>query len=104
MDKLPVSPSLVSLIALTSFSLGITGILAAQTTPLSPQEANRRAEALLKQMTVEEKVGQLNQAAGIVIPGMADAKPDDAIAKGEVGSVLWQFDVKELNCMQQLAV
>ena len=66
--------------------------------------AHTRAEALLKQMTVEEKVGQLNQAAGKVIPGLAAEKPDDAIVKGQVGSVLWQFEVKELNRMQHLAV
>jgi beta-glucosidase len=104
MDKLRLSPSLVSLIALTCASLAITGALAAQTAPLTHEEAHRRAEALLKQMTLEEKVGQLNQAAGIIIPGLADAKPDDAIAKGQAGSVLWQFDVKELNRMQHIAV
>jgi beta-glucosidase len=84
--------------------LAMAATLDAQTAPLTHEEAHRRAESLLKQMTVEEKAGQLNQAAGIVIPGLADVKPDDAIAKGQVGSVLWQFDVKELNRMQHLAV
>ena len=84
--------------------LAMAGMAAAQTAPLARQEAHRRAEALLKQMTVEEKVGQMNQAAGIPIPGMSSGKPDEAIAKGQVGSVLWLFDVKELNRMQHLAV
>jgi beta-glucosidase len=79
-------------------------VMAAQTVPLTHEEAHRRAEALLKQMTVEEKVGQMNQAAGILIPGLATEKPDNAIAKGQVGSVLWQFDVKELNRLQHIAV
>jgi beta-glucosidase len=72
--------------------------------PISQQEAHRRAEALLKQMTVEEKAGQMNQASGIQMPGLGSEKPDDAIAKGQVGSVLWLIDVKELNRMQHLAV
>jgi len=84
--------------------LAMMRIGAAQTSPLTPQEAHRRAETLLKQMTVEEKVGQLNQAAGIELPGLATGKPDDAITRGEVGSVLWLTDVKELNRLQHLAV
>jgi beta-glucosidase len=93
-----------TLIPGTCILLAMTGLLAAQTPPLTQQEAHRRAEALLKQMTVQEKVGQLNQASGIQIPGLASVKPDDAIAKGEVGSVLWLTDVKELNRLQHLAV
>jgi len=88
---------------LTAAAAGQVG-QARQATPISHEEAHRRAEALLKQMTVEEKVGQMNQASGIVIPGLASEKPDDIIAKGQVGSVLWQFNVKELNRMQHLAV
>ena len=89
-------------------SMGLLAVMptpvASQTVPITREEAHRRAETLLKQMTVEEKVGQMNQAAGIVIPGLASEKPDDIIVKGQVGSVLWQFDVKELNRMQHLAV
>jgi beta-glucosidase len=68
------------------------------------QTTRSRALALLKQMTVEEKVGQLNQASGIVMPGFVNEKPDDAVAKGQVGSVLWLIDVKEINRLQHLAV
>ena len=82
----------------------MAGSITAQTMPLSHEEAHRRAQALLKQMTVEEKAGQMNQASGIVMPGLANEKPDAAIVKGQVGSVLWEFDVKELNRMQHLAV
>jgi beta-glucosidase len=82
----------------------MAGNVNAQTVRLTHEETHRRAEALLKQMTVEEKVGQLNQAAGIQLPGLGNEKPDDAIAKGQVGSVLWLFDVKELNRLQHLAV
>jgi beta-glucosidase len=82
----------------------LAGTLAAQTAPIAPEEAHRRALGLLSQMTVEEKVGQLNQSSGVQIPGMGTGKPDDAIAKGQVGSVLWLIDVKELNRLQHLAV
>jgi len=75
--------------------------LAAQTG--GPAEARKRAEALLKQMTVEEKIGQMNQAAGMAMPGLGD-KPDTLIGKGGVGSVLWLTDVKEINRLQHIAV
>jgi len=66
--------------------------------------AKQKAEALLKQMTVDEKVGQLNESAGLVMPGIASEKPDDLIAKGGAGSILWQMDVKEINRLQHIAV
>jgi beta-glucosidase len=67
-------------------------------------EAKRKAEALLQQMTLDEKVGQLNESSGMVMPGFVDEKPDDLIAKGGVGSILWQIDVKEINRLQHIAV
>ena len=101
MNKLRVSLSSASLIASAWMLLAMP---APAQTAITQQEAHNRAEALLKQMTVDEKVGQMNQASGIVIPGLATEKPDNIIVKGEVGSVLWQFNVKELNRMQHLAV
>jgi beta-glucosidase len=84
--------------------LALAGSLGAQPAPMSHQEAQRRAETLLKQMTVEEKVGQMNQSAGLVIPGLGAGKPDTLIEKGGVGSILWLIDVKEINRLQHLAV
>jgi beta-glucosidase len=75
----------------------------AQRTPFSAA-AKQKAEALLKQMTLEEKVGQLNQSAGIIMPGIANEKPDNLITQGKVGSILWLIDVKEINRLQHLAV
>jgi beta-glucosidase len=72
--------------------------------PLFSNEAKQKAEALLKQMTLDEKIGQLNESSGIVLPGFVDEKPDDLIAKGGVGSILWQIDVKEINRLQHIAV
>jgi beta-glucosidase len=89
----------------SAFGLSAMPVAAvAQGKTMTQEEAHTKAEALLKQMTVEEKAGQMNQASGVVIPGLASEKPDDIIAKGQVGSVLWQFDVKELNRMQHLAM
>ena len=71
---------------------------------MSQEEAHRKAEALLKQMTLDEKIGQMNESSGVVMPMLGSEKPDDLIVKGEVGSVLWLIDVKEINRLQHLAV
>src|SRR6202167_4373387 len=94
-----------SAIALLGASISIGSCFAAkaQTSPFSI-EAKQTAEALLKQMTVDEKVGQLNESSGMVMPGLADEKPDDLIANGGVGSILWQMDVKEINRLQHIAM
>ena len=55
-------------------------------------------------MTLEEKIGQMNQASGVVMPMLGGQKPDDLIAKGGVGSILWLIDVKEINRLQHIAM
>jgi len=65
---------------------------------------HRRASELVARMTVEEKVGQLNQVSGHSIPGSTDNGLDRAIEQGQVGSILWLVDVKEINRLQHLAV
>lgn len=86
-----------------ALSLSISPAAHSQTNPFSPQSM-QRAQTLLKQMTVEEKVGQLNQAAGVVLPGVSSGKPDDIIGQGKAGSILWLTDVKEINRLQHIAV
>ncbi len=71
---------------------------------LFSNEAKQKATVLLKQMTLDEKVGQLNESSGMVMPGIATEKPDDLIANGGVGSILWQMDVKEINRLQHIAM
>jgi hypothetical protein len=80
----------------------LAGGVAAQT--VSHEEAHRKAEELLKKMTVDEKVGQLNQSSGVTMPFLGSQKPDDLISQGKVGSVLWLIDVKEINRLQHIAV
>jgi beta-glucosidase len=70
----------------------------------SSESIRERADALLQQMTVDEKAGQLNQASGVSLEGFIKEVSDDAIAKGEVGSILWLVDVKEINRLQHVAV
>jgi beta-glucosidase len=73
-------------------------------TSLFSKDAKQKAEALLRQMTLDEKIGQLNESSGMVMPGIATEKPDDLIAKGGVGSILWQMNVQEINRLQHIAV
>ena len=96
--------TLTKTLLLFSCALLPLSIAPAQTSSISHEEAHRRAEALLQQMTVDEKVGQMNQSAGVQIPGLGSEKPDDLITQGKVGSILWLIDVKEINRLQHLAV
>src|SRR5450631_2866937 len=77
-------------------------LLPAQT--VTHEQAEQRAQALLKQMTLDEKVGQLNQSSGIQMPMLGGAKPDDLVTQGRVGSILWLVNTKEINRLQHLAV
>lgn len=83
-------------------ALSMAGCIAAQA--MSHEEAHQKAEALLQKMTIEEKVGQLNQSAGVILPILGGEKPDALIGKGGVGSILWLIDVKEINRLQHIAV
>jgi hypothetical protein len=65
---------------------------------------HRCAIELVAKMTVEEKVGQLNQVSGLPSNGSPDNNFDRAIEQGQVGSILWLIDVKEINRLQHLAV
>ena len=38
------------------------------------------------------------------MPGVGTEKPDNLIANGGVGSILWQMDVKEINRLQHIAM
>jgi beta-glucosidase len=75
----------------------------AQVSIWSP-ETTRRAQSLLKQMTLEEKIGQLNLSAGISMGGMMSGAADSDLIQGRVGAILWLADTKEMNRMQHLAV
>src|SRR5512147_177352 len=68
----------------------------------SEKEVARRVKALLKKMSLEEKIGQLNQVGGAAFaPGPA---AEDQIRKGGAGSVLWLNETKRFNELQKIAV
>jgi beta-glucosidase len=86
------------------FALAIVPIALSQTsspaTPPDDAAVRERADALLKQMTVEEKLGQLSQLFEFA-PSTAI---DDAVAKGQLGSLLFVTDPAQINRLQHLAV
>jgi len=73
---------------------------------LAGKEVNTRVEALLKQMTLNEKVGQLVQyAAGYATgPNASNLKYDEVAAKGQVGSMLNVVGAEATNHYQHIAV
>jgi len=83
-------------------SLLSPALLSAQS--LTREQAEQRARTLLKQMTLDEKIGQLNQSAGIQLPMLSSDKPDALITQGRVGSILWLVNSKEINRLQHIAV
>lgn len=101
-EKLQESEFAMRRIVLSLFLISIALVAPSQT--LSRVQAEQRAHDLLRQMTVEEKVGQLNQASGIQIPGLSSQRPDELIEQGKIGSILWLIDAKEINRLQHIAV
>lgn len=72
------------------------------TTKMTDVAVNARVEALLGQMSLEEKIGQLNQVGGAdFAPG---PKAEDQIRQGGAGSVLWLNETKKFNELQRIAV
>ena len=60
-------------------------------------EIDRKVEELLAKMTLEEKIGQMNQVSG-------GYQFSGEIAKGNVGSILNIVDPVEINAVQRVAV
>jgi beta-glucosidase len=100
------SNSLCRLVLILIFALApcTAGLLMAQ--PAAPgtniftAETAARADQLLKQMTPEEKLGQLEQMFYFDPLPWSDAE----ISKGRIGSVLFVTDPREINRLQHLAV
>jgi len=78
--------------------------------PLVDPATEKRIDALLAQMTLEEKVGQLHQLSSFFDPtGPMPEAPDEAarvakIRNGQVGSMLNVHGVAAVRRLQQLAV
>ena len=82
--------------------------LAAQTgrPPLNDPKSEARVEALLKQMTLEEKIGQLVQFsyAGGAGPSGLSLDVRSMLARGQIGSLYNVTGAKEVNELQKIAV
>jgi beta-glucosidase len=85
--------------------LGIMLLAAGRASSQVPgADAARRARALLSQMTLDEKIGQLNLAAGVALGGFVTSASDSDIIHGHVGAILWLANSTAMNRMQHLAV
>ena len=118
---------MIAIMAAMAFSGGVAGRKAkAQGQASDPisASASQRARALLKQMTIEEKLGQLNQifllqeakdettskeaaedtvaAAVAAVPSAKDL--EEGIRKGEYGSFLFVTNPAYINKLQRIAV
>ena len=62
-----------------------------------------KVDKLLGRMTLDEKIGQLTQVGGIAFAPNSP-KPEEAIRKGQAGSVLWLSDPAAINQLQKIAV
>ena len=87
---------------LTVTFLGMTA-LQAQNAPL---DMDRFVDALLKRMTVDEKIGQLNlPVTGEIVTGQAKSSDiAGKIKRGEVGGILNLTGVERIRDVQKLAV
>jgi beta-glucosidase len=86
-------------------------LASAQTQPvpnpqLAAKDLNARVEALLKKMTLEEKIGQLVQySAGYATgPNASNLKYDELVLKGQVGSMLNVVGAEATNHFQHVAM
>ncbi len=76
---------------------------AAQAKPsAADQQARQRADALLAKMTLDEKIGQMNQL--FFFPFQPEASFVDGIRKGQTGSLLFVTDPAVTNRLQKVAV
>jgi beta-glucosidase len=110
MMKLPETGITAVMLVLFSFLVGAQDKPSHEVPPYlnSKLPVQQRVEDLLKRMTLEEKVGQLNQ---YVAPQYAAASAPEAVSSrlqvllknGLVGSFLFVQDAKEANELQKIA-
>jgi beta-glucosidase len=94
------------------FLVGLGSVGAsAQSTPvpnpqLASNEVNSRVDALLRKMTLDEKIGQLVQysVGSVTGPGGSNLSFDDLASKGQIGSMLNVVGAEATNHYQHIAV
>src|SRR5271168_1670091 len=89
----------------------VSGVVAAAQTPvpnaqLAGRELNAKVEKLLKQMTLEEKIGQTVQyAAGFATgPNGSKLSYDELVQRGAIGSMLNVIGAEQTNRYQHIAM
>ncbi len=108
MTKLSISATLHA--ALLSLLAGFAAIGAsAQARPnsqLASKDINTRVDTLLKQMTLDEKIGQTVQySAGFATgPSASNLTYDDLVARGQVGSMINVVGAERTNHYQHIAM
>ncbi|MCA1607435.1 MAG: beta-glucosidase, partial [Acidobacteria bacterium] len=98
-------PFLLAVLLLT-LVLGSVRVMAQAAAPLNDPAIEARISALLQQMTLEEKLGQLNQfsAGQATGPGTGRREYKQMIAAGQIGSLLNLTGAKETNELQRIAM
>jgi beta-glucosidase len=101
----PIGPSpLGSTAVLLLFSIRLlTPAASFAQPPSAPMPVDERVESLLRQMTLDEKIGQITQIGPSPI-GPNGPRPEDLIRQGRAGSVLWTIDSAQIRKMQEIAV
>lgn len=101
-----LAPQRFSRAACSALLLAAAAASALGATPLSTPATEARVEELLSKMTLEEKVGQLNQLSSGSLTGPAQvvADGDRLIRTGMVGSLFNSVTAKETNAYQKAAV
>ena len=99
---------IVCAIALSGFgsSPAVAQTPAVPNPQLTSREINERVESLLKQMTLDEKIGQLvSDSAGFATgPAASNMTWDQMVAKGEIGSMLNVVGAEQTNHYQHIAM
>ncbi len=91
---------------LLAIMLGSVTAFAQAVGPLSDPAIEARVSSLLQQMTLEEKLGQLNQfsAGRPTGPGSGRSEYKQMIAAGQIGSLLNLTGARETNELQRIAM
>ena len=88
------------LLCVTALFAFLVSCAQVQETEKSGGDIEKKIDALLGQMTLEEKIGQMRQ----ISPNGDLAQTADLIRKGDVGSILNIVDPVSLNALQQIAM
>ena len=100
--RIPALKQLTTLALCAAVALGMepSASIGQTAVRLTDRAVEVRADNLLKQMTSDEKIGQLSQTFAFV----ANATLEKRIRDGELGSVLFLTDPTQINRLQRAAV